>query len=187
MFGEVTCTAFSNRAPCDLNWPGSPGFETTNLRMFRGKNICNRFMTGWPICWMNMSILKGFGIMWLAENRRATTASRERSAVDLLRFGNKLEGRRLRRPRYRGEHRPLLGIGKVSRGASASSPSFSHTSVTGCEGPQPSRAFRVMKALTKNWRATLRRSRGGNRDLEFRVADRGVSAIASEMRPIPIA
>ena len=27
--------------------------------------------------------------------------------MDLLRFGKKLEGRRLRRPRYRGEHRAL--------------------------------------------------------------------------------
>ena len=64
--------------------------------MFRGENICNRFMTGWLTCWMNISIWKGFGIMWPAKNCRA---------------------------------------------------------------------------LIKDWRATLRRSRGGNRDFEFRFAD----------------
>ena len=33
---------------------------------------------------------------------------------------NELEGRRLRRPRYQGEHTPFLGIGEAPGGASAS-------------------------------------------------------------------
>ena len=37
-----------------------------------------------------------------------------------LRFGNELEGRRLRRPRYRDEPSPLLGIDEAPGGASAS-------------------------------------------------------------------
>jgi len=65
--------AFSNRALCVLNWPGSPEFETISLRLFRGESICNRFMAGWLIWWMNISIWKGFGIMWPAENCRAAT------------------------------------------------------------------------------------------------------------------
>ena len=76
--------------------------------------------------------------MWPPENCRATVASRgregervlqRRSAVDLLRFGNELEGRRLRRPRYRGGHSPTLGIGEAPGGASAFPPSFSRASV----------------------------------------------------------
>ena len=58
------------------------------------------------------------------------TVSQHRSAVVLLRFGSDLEGRRLRRPRYRGEDSPLLGIGEAPGGASASPPSFSRASVT---------------------------------------------------------
>src|SRR6516164_5068735 len=167
MFGEVTCTAFSNRALCALNWPGSPAFETIGRQTFRGENTCRRFTTGWLICWINISIWKGFGIMWPPENCRATIASRgrdretlsqHRSAVDLWRFGNELEGRRLRRPRYRGEDSPLLGIGEAPGGASASPPSFSRASVTGCEGPQPSRSITGIRALIKTRRATLRRS-----------------------------
>ena len=52
------------------------------------------------------------------------SVSQHRSAVVLLRFGNELEGRRSRRPRYRGEHSPMLGIGEAPGGASASPPSF---------------------------------------------------------------
>jgi hypothetical protein len=37
------------------------------------------------------------------------TVSQHRSAVVLLWFGNELEGRRLRRPRYRGENSPFAG------------------------------------------------------------------------------
>ena len=66
---------------------------------------------------------------------------------------------------------PLLGIGKALGGASASPPSFSHASVTGCKGPQPSRSITGIRALIKTWRATLRRSRGGTSDFEFRVAE----------------
>jgi len=47
------------------------------------------------------------------------TVSQHRSPVVLLRFGDALEGRRLRRPRYRGEQSPLLGIGEAPGGASA--------------------------------------------------------------------
>jgi hypothetical protein len=41
----------------------------------------------------------------------------------------------------------------------------------GCEGEQLSRPKTGIKVLIETWRATLRRSRGGNRDLECRVAD----------------
>jgi hypothetical protein len=38
------------------------------------------------------------------------TVSQHRSGGGLLRFRNQLEGRRLRRPRYRAEQSPLLGF-----------------------------------------------------------------------------
>ena len=47
------------------------------------------------------------------------TVSQHRAAVVLSWFGNDLEGRRLRRPRYQGEDPSLLGVGEAPGGASA--------------------------------------------------------------------
>ena len=56
--------------------------------------------------------------MWPSENCRATIASRDRdretvsqhrSAVDLWRFGNELEGRRLQLPPFRRAEAPATG------------------------------------------------------------------------------
>jgi len=51
------------------------------------------------------------------ESRGPECVSQHRSAVFWLRFGNE-EGRRLRRPRYRGEQSHLLDIGEAPGGAS---------------------------------------------------------------------
>ena len=50
------------------------------------------------------------------------TVSQHRAAVVLSWFGNDLEGRRLRRPRYQGEDRSLLGVGEALREAQAPPP-----------------------------------------------------------------
>ena len=76
--------------------------------------------------------------------------SQHRSAVVLLRFGNDLEGRRLRRPRYRAENNPSLVIGEDFGETSTSSVESLSRAAPGRRKRLPSKFFARLSHRTRD-------------------------------------